>query len=300
MVATEPTSLLESLGNTITEALSTFVDRISPKDKKYAPFMQPVDSNVMPLSGFMVLRLQGPTRGHFWYIRKLRIMQGTPANTVNGTLESTFSGVAPQTITVPAGSTWTPLSLAFQYSTDATAGNRTVTITFKDANGRVLYQFATAFNQAPSTANIQYSFGPGVASTVDGSPAIVTGPFPSGLSLPAGSQITISAQGLGAADTISNGTLDFIGTGIRADVFICPDDLRGIPSLAQCPMGSWKDGLSNIPQVQDYGQGELRVGPQEAVYVVVSGNPTLIGQVFTASLEAYEYSDCDEKVEWII
>src|SRR5215472_4360206 len=195
MVATEPTSLLESLGNTITEALSTFVDRISPKDKKYAPFMQPVDSNVMPLSGFMVLRLQGPTRGHFWYIRKLRIMQGTPANTVNGTLESTFSGVAPQTITVPAGSTWTPLSLAFQYS------------------------------------------------TVDGSPAIVTGPFPSGLSLPAGSQITISAQGLGAADTISNGTLDFIGTGIRADVFICPDDLRGIPSLAQCPMGSWKDGL---------------------------------------------------------
>lgn len=84
----------------------------------------------------------------------------------------------------------------------------------------------------------------------------------------------------------------------RADIFIGPDDLRNIPALAQAPISMWRDQMATIPAVTAYAHGALRVGPQEAVYVVFSG--ATAAQQYIASCEAYEFPDVDEDIDWII
>lgn len=84
----------------------------------------------------------------------------------------------------------------------------------------------------------------------------------------------------------------------RADVFVGTQDLRGITALNQAPIAMWKDQAATIPLVASYGHGELRIASQEQVFIVFSG--ATAGQVYVASIEAFEYPDQDEEIEWVI
>lgn len=293
-------SLITDFVSDVEGRVSKILEKIIPRDKRYAPFLPWVDTQSIPLTGLTVCRLAGPTRGSFWYVRKIRVTPIPPNLTgVNGTIESTFSGGNSVTTTVPINTTWTPLSISFVYNTSVAVGNRNVTVIIKDPSGRIIYQVVSPFSPGASLAT-QFSLAPGLQATANGSPTIVTMPLPAGLSLPAGSQITVTAQNPDAADTITNGVIELAQTGVRADIFVCPDDLRNIPTLAQMPIAAWRDQLPNLPQVQSYGLGELKIGPQETLWAVISATPALFQTNFIASCEAYQYPEADENIEWII
>lgn len=291
----ETTSFMGDLVDNIEERIARIIERITPKEKRYPPFLQFADAvTAAQQGGVAVLCLKGPTRGRFWYVRKLRISGVTPIGASSNN-EWTFSGTNVATPTFSNGGTLQ--SGSFLYTTDGVAGNRTIVLTITEANNRILYQIVSPFGQPPSTAT-EYSFAPGVQATANGSPVSVTLPIPPGLVIPPGGHITITAQGSDPGDTITAGTALLSGS-TRADVFVCPDDLRGVTALAQCPITSWKDQLLTIPQVQSYGVGELKVSSQEQLWVVVS-NGAISAQNFVASCEAYEWPDQDENVEWVI
>ena len=84
----------------------------------------------------------------------------------------------------------------------------------------------------------------------------------------------------------------------RADVFVGTQDLRGLAALTQAPITTWKDQAATIPLVASYGHGELRVASQESVFIVFSSATP--GQVYVGSIEAFEYPDQDEEIEWVI
>lgn len=298
MVQTAPdsNSLIESLGDTITDVLQGFIERIRPKDKRYAPFLPFADTVTVPgQAGFGVMCLKGPTRGRFWYVRKLRISGLTPTG-ASSTNEWTFSA-ATDTLTTTISNGGLLQSISFIYTTDAVVANRTIVVTITEANNRTLYQVASPFAQAASLS-VEYSLAPNLPATANGNPVSVTMPLPANLVIPPGGHIVITVQNGDPGDTITNGTA-ILGSSSRADVFICPDDLRGLPSLAQCPITSWRDQITTIPQVNSYGVGELRVGPQEQLWVAVT-NGAIVAQSFAASCEAYEWPDVDENVEWVL
>jgi len=291
VVVPETESIYDALGNIITEKLQKFVEKITPKEKVYAPWMQYADSIVLPAGGFGVVRIPGPTRGRFWYMRKLRV-SGVSPTAVSSNSETLFSGAAPgPTVNLPSGFLQ---SVSFIFNTDAVVANRTVTVLIRDANNRVLYQFASPFNQTASLST-EYSLSPGTPSTANGNPVIVTGPLPN-IFIPPGSQLILGAQSIDAGDTFSQGVVIMTGTA-RADVFVCPQDLRTIGSLAQCPIASWKDQLITVPQVQSYGHGEMRIQPQEMINVAITG---AVGSQFVVSAEAFEFPDSMNDVEWIV
>lgn len=84
----------------------------------------------------------------------------------------------------------------------------------------------------------------------------------------------------------------------RADIFVGPDDYRTVPSTAQMLITQWRDSIATMPNTNQYSNGAFRVASQEAVYVAFS-NAT-VGQQYIASLEAYEYPDNDENIEWVL
>jgi hypothetical protein len=106
----------------------------------------------------------------------------------------------------------------------------------------------------------------------------------------------LGAQGMDAGDTFSQGVVIMSGTA-RADVFVCPQDLRTTATLAQCPIASWKDQLITVPQVQSYGHGEMRIQPQEMINIAISG---AAASQFVVSAEAFEFPDSMSDVEWIV
>lgn len=292
MVQTQPdtTNFFEDLSDTVTKSLKDFLDKIIPKEKVYAPWIPFADSLTLPASGFGVLRIPGPTRGRFWYLRKLRVSGVNPI-AVSANTEVTFSGAAPgPVVNLPAG---TLQSVSFILNTDAVVANRTVTLLIRDANNRTLYQSASPFNQTASLST-EYSYAPGMAFSANGAPSIVTAPIPA-LTIPAGAQLVVGAQGIDAGDTFSQGSAIVTGTS-RADVFVCPDDLRNTPSLAQCPITSWRDQIINVPGVTSYGHGEMRIPAQEMINVAISG---LANTQYVLSGEAFSYPDADNDVEWI-
>lgn len=299
MVQTKPdeTNLFEALGGTITDSLKGFIDKITPKEKRYAPFLPYADSiSLAGQGGFGVMCLKGPTRGRFWYVRKLRISGVSPIGASSNN-EWTFSGGANGTATAVITNGGTLQSISFIYNASAAVANRTVVVSILEANNRVLYQVVAPLN-ITAGQSIEFSLAPGIALSANGSPPSVTMPIPANLVIPPGGKIQVTAQSADVGDTISNGTALLSGS-TRADVFVCPDDIRSAATLAQCPITSWRDQLTTIPQVQSYGVGELRVGPQEQLWVAVSNGAIGI-QNFVASAEAYEWPDIDEHTEWVL
>jgi hypothetical protein len=162
-----PVDLLTSFGESITGAIEKFIDKVTPKEKRYVPFLQFADTVVIPAGGFAVVRLGSPTKGRFWYVRMLR----------------------------------------------------------------------------------------------------------------AGGIVTTTAA---------------VG---RADVFVGPDDYRGVGAINQMLITQWRDSIAAMPNTNQYSNGSFRVGPQEAVYVAFTG--ATVAQQYMASLEAYEYPDTDKNIEWV-
>lgn len=292
--APEETNLFKALGDTITDSLQSLFAKITPKEKRYAPYLQYADTITIPASGFAVVNLKGPTRGRFWYVRRLRVSGSNPLG-VTQAQDRTFTGTNTATITVPAGAQWTLQSLSFLYTADGVAGNRNIVVTIRDPAGNILYQLGSPINPAAGSTT-QFSLAPGITSSANGAPTVVTGPLPA-ITLQPGSTINVAATSGGDPGDSIAGTLETLGASGRADVFICPDDLRSIASLAQCPITTWRDQLPNIPQINDYGVGELKVGPQEVVNVAITGT---VGAVYVASLEAHEWPDIDETTEWVM
>lgn len=299
MVQTKPdeTNIFEALGGTITDSLKGFIDKITPKEKRYAPFLPFADTvTCAQQGGFGVMCLKGPTRGRFWYVRKLRI-SGVSVLGASSNNEWTFSGASNGTANPVISNGGVLQSVSFIYNTSAVVANRVVVFTITEANNRVLYQVVSPFGQ-PASTSTEYSLGPGLTLSANGSPPSVTMPIPAGIVIPPGGKILITAQSSDVGDTISGGTVLLNGS-TRADVFICPDDLRTNTALSQCPITSWRDQLTTIPSVTSYGVGELRVGPQEQLWIAVS-NGAIAAQTFVASCEAYEWPDVDETTEWVM
>jgi hypothetical protein len=288
------TNLFGALGDSITEALKGFIEKITPKEKRYAPFLQFSDTITLPANGFGVMSLRGPTRGRFSYVRKLRVSGVTPTS-VSSTIEQSLSGGSvPVILTIAGGGTL--LSISFVYNTSAVVANRTIVVSVLDATNKILYQAISPFTQTASLST-EYSLAPGLTSSASGAPVSVTMPLPAGLVIPPGGKVSVNAQGVDPGDTVSNGAVLLTGA-VRADVFIGPDDLRSTATLAQCPIITWRDQFTTIPDVKSYGVGELRVGSQELVSIAISNGA--IAQTFVVSGEAYEWPDVDENVEWIM
>jgi hypothetical protein len=302
----ETESIFDALGNIITDKLEKFVEKISPKEKRYAPFLQFADTITAPGNGFAVMKLQGPTRGRFWYVRKLRVSGVNPlAITASGLNDVTIANPGAGldfAATVPFNQTWRISDLQAQLSTNATVQNRTPALTITDPSNTIVYTIPLFAPGAPITATQT-----DVVSAFIGAPTVYGGVAPAltaqvpipDMILPGGWSIKSNTPGLSGGDQWINIRAGVTVTNLtRADIFIGADDLRSIASLAQCPITTWRDQLTTIPQVQSYGVGELRVGPQEAVYVVLSNASS--GIVYVSSLEAYEWPDVDENVEWVM
>jgi len=81
----EETNLFTDLSDMVTEKLSDFVDKITPKKKQYAPFLQFAGAFTIPnAQTFGVMKLGGPTKGHFWYVRMVRVSGVTPSTAAPG------------------------------------------------------------------------------------------------------------------------------------------------------------------------------------------------------------------------
>jgi len=290
------TNLFADLGNMITDKLEEFINKIKPKDKRYAPFLPYADSITVAPNSLGVMKLQGPTRGRFWYVRKLRLSGVTPLGASSNS-EYTFSGGANGAASSTITSGGVLQTISFQLNTDGTIANRVVQVAITEANNRVIYQVTSPFGQ-PASTTTEYSLAPGVQLSANGSPPSVTMPIPPNLVIPPGGHVVVTTQASDPGDTITNGTI-FLQGNSRGDVFICPDDLRSAAAIGQCPITSWRDQITTIPGVNSYGVGELRVPSQECLYVAVS-NGSLTAQSFVASCEAYEWPDVDENVEWVM
>lgn len=88
-----------------------------------------------------------------------------------------------------------------------------------------------------------------------------------------------------------------------AYIFVTTQDVENIALTGQFPASGWKDIIADgttvpLPRSKGYSNGEFRVGPQETVYVVLTGGT--VGDQIMASVDVFQFPDSDENIEWII
>lgn len=62
--------LVSDIIDAVEERVQNLIEKLTPKNKKYAPRLSFAASKVA--TGFDVLKIQGPPKGYFWYIRQVR------------------------------------------------------------------------------------------------------------------------------------------------------------------------------------------------------------------------------------
>lgn len=97
---------------------------------------------------------------------------------------------ASKILTVPVDTIWHVLWLHVEYVSTATAGNRHLRFTYRDAADDVIGRSDTGVLQAASTT-VVYNFLPGVARETTVVEGQLLTPIPTGLWLPAGFDMTI-------------------------------------------------------------------------------------------------------------
>lgn len=125
---------------------------------------------------------------------------------LNGKELSDVTAGVDKIFTVPASELWADIFLWAELTTDATAGNRTVTVEIRNAADDVIYTQDGSVTPAPSTTTSFY------INPDNGDPAV-----PSRIPLPAGTDIRVFVSaGAGAGDTLDvKGIVGFKQTDVR-------------------------------------------------------------------------------------